>query len=53
MQEVENGRAEWSSAITDGVQAAISLIPDANDTGFGSFLDSILSTPLKKLSSDV
>ena len=35
------------------LQAAISLIPDANDTGFGSFLDSILSTPLKRLSSDV
>ena len=35
------------------MQAAMSLMPDAHDTGFGSFLDSILSTHLKKSSSDV
>ena len=50
---VGDGRVEGSSAVGDGVQAAISLMPDANDTGFVSFLDSILSSPLKKLSSDV
>ena len=52
-EEVGDGTAEGSSAIGDGGQAAISLMPDANDTGFVSFLDSILSSPLKKLSSDV
>ena len=35
------------------MQAAMSLMPDAHDTGFGPFLDSILSTHLKKSSSDV
>ena len=48
-----DGRAEGSSAIGDGGQAAISLLPDVDGTGSGSLLDSILSTLLKKLSSDV
>ena len=43
-----DGRAEGSSAVGDGVQAAISLMPDVDDTGSGSLLDSILSTLLKK-----
>ena len=41
-------RAEGSSAIGDGGQAAISLTPDVDGTGSGSLLDSILSTLLKK-----
>ena len=36
----------------DGGQAAISLMPDADSTGSGSLLDSILSTLLNKRSSD-
>ena len=47
------GRAEGSSAIGDGGQAAIPLMPDGDGTGSGSLLDSILSTLFKKLSSDV
>ena len=47
-----DGRAEGSSAIGDGGQAAISLMPDVDGAGSGSLLDSILSTLLKKLSSD-
>ena len=43
-----DGRAEGSSAIGDGGQAAISLTPDVDATGSGSLLDSILSTLLKK-----
>ena len=43
-----DGRAEGSSAIEDGGQAAISLIPDVDGTGSGSLLDSVLSTLLKK-----
>ena len=43
-----DGRAEGSSAIGDGGQAAISLNPDVDGTGSGSLLDSILSTLLKK-----
>ena len=35
-----DGRAEGSSAIEDSGQAAISLMPDADDTGYGSLLDS-------------
>ena len=46
-------RTEGSSAIGDGRQAAISLTPDVDGTGSGSLLDSILSTLLKKRSSDV
>ena len=34
-----DGRAEGSSAIGDGGQAAISLMPDIDDTGSGSFLE--------------
>ena len=49
-----DGRAEGSSAIGDGGQAAISLMPDVDDTGSGSLLDSILPTVLeKKRSCDV
>ena len=43
-----DGRAEGSSAIEDGGQAAMSLTPDADGTGSGSLLDSILYVPLKK-----
>ena len=48
-----DGRAEGSSAIGDGGQAAISLMPDVDGTSSGSLLDSLLSTLLKKRSSDV
>ena len=48
-----DGRAEGSSAIGDGGQAAISVMPDVDGTGSGSLLDSILSPLLKKRSSDV
>ena len=48
-----DGRAEGSSAIGDGGQVAISLTPDVDGTGSGSLLDSILSTLLKKRSSNV
>ena len=48
-----DGRAEGSSATGDGGQAAVSLMPDVDGTGSGSLLDSILSTLLKKRSSDV
>ena len=48
-----DGRAEGSSAIGDGGQAAISLTPDVDGTGSSSLLDSVLSTLLKKPSSDV
>ena len=47
-----DGRAEGSSALGDGGQAAMSLTPDTDGTGSGSLLDSILSTFLKKRSSD-
>ena len=43
-----DGRAEGSSAIGDGGQAAVSLMPGADGTDSGSLLDSILSTFLKK-----
>ena len=42
------GIAEVSSAIGDGGQAAISLMPDIDGTGSGSLLDSLLYTLLKK-----
>ena len=48
-EEVGDGRAEGSSAIGDGGQAAISLTPDVDGTGSGSLLDSILSTLLKTI----
>ena len=48
-----DGRAEGSSAMGDGGQAAVSLMPDVDGTGSSSLLDSILSTLLKKRSSDV
>ena len=38
-EEVGDGRAEGSSAIGDGGQAAISLMPDADGTGSGSLLE--------------
>ena len=34
-----DGRAEGSSAIGDGVQAAISLMPDVDGAGSGSLLE--------------
>ena len=43
-----DGRAEGSSAIEDGGQAAMSLTPDADGTGSGSLLDAALSNPLDK-----
>ena len=46
-----DGRTEGSSAIGNGEQAAISLMPDVDGTGSGSLLDSILSTLLKKKQS--
>ena len=48
--EVGDGRAEGSSAIGDGGQAAISPMPHADGTGSASLLDSIPSTLLKKQS---
>ena len=39
-----DGRAEGSSAMGDGGQAAISLTPDVDGTGSGSLLDSVLSS---------
>ena len=42
-----DGRAEGSSAVGDGGQAAISLSPDVDGSGSGALLDSILSTLLK------
>ena len=47
-----DGRAEGLSAIGDRGQGAISLTPDVDGPGSGSLLDSILSTLLKKRSSD-
>ena len=47
-EEVGDGRTEGLSAVGDGGQTAISLMPDADGTGSGSLLDSILSTLLKK-----
>ena len=40
-------------ATGDGGQAAISLMPDVDGTGSGSLMDSVLSTLLKKQSSNV
>ena len=48
-EEVGDGTAEGSSAIGEGGQAAISLMPDADGTGSGSLLDSVLSTLLRKM----
>ena len=48
-----DGRAEGSSVIGDGGRAAVSLTRDMDGTGSGSLLDSVLSTLLKKRSSDV
>ena len=46
-------RAEESSAIGEARQATASLIPDTDDTGSGSLLDSILSTLFNRRSSDI
>ena len=43
-----DGRAERSSAIGDGRQAAISLTPNVYSTRSGSLMDLILSTLLNK-----
>ena len=48
-----DGRAERASAIGDGGQAEILLMPDTDGTDSGFLLDLILSTHLKKRSSDV
>ena len=48
-----DSRADGSSAIGDGGQAAVSLTPDTDGTSSGSLLDSILSTLLRTQSSDV
>ena len=52
-EEVGNGRGEGLLAIGDGGQGAISLMPDVEGTGSSSLLDSIISTLLKKWSSDI
>ena len=44
-----DSRAEGSSAIGDGGQAAISLQSDVDGTGSDSLLDSVLSTLLEKM----
>ena len=44
-----DSKTEGLSAIGDGGQAAISLMPDADGTGSGSLLDSVLSTLLRKM----
>ena len=48
-----DGRAEGSSAIGDGGQAAMSLTPDVDFAGSGSLLDSIPPVFLKTQSSGV
>ena len=48
-----SGKAEGSSAIGDGGQATISFIPNVDGTGSGSLLETLLSTLLKKQSTDV
>ena len=51
-EEVGDGRAEGSSAIGDGGQAATSLNPDTDGTGSGFLLNSILSTRFSKKNND-
>ena len=48
-----NGKAEGLSAIGDGGKAMISFIPNVDCTGSGSLLETLLSTLLKKQSSNV
>ena len=52
-KEVKDDGAEGWSAIGDEGQAAVSLTPVFDGTGSSSLLDSILSTLLKKGSSDI
>ena len=52
-EEEGDGRAEVLSAIGDEGKAEILLTPDADVSGSDSLLDSILSTFLKKCSSDI
>ena len=52
-EEVGDSRAEGLLAVGDGGQAAISLMPDTDGTDSGSLRDSILSSLLKKWSSDI
>ena len=47
-EEAGDGIMEGSSAIGDGGQAALSLMPDIDGIGSDSLLDSALSTLLKK-----
>ena len=42
-------RAEGLSATGDRGQAVMSLTPDADGTGSGYLLDSLLSTPFEKM----
>ena len=44
-----DGRAEGSSAVGDGGQAAISLMPDVDDTGSGFLLGWILSVATRQV----
>ena len=48
-EKVGDSRAEGSSTIGDGGQAAISLQSDVDGTGSDSLLDSVLSTLLEKM----
>ena len=43
-----DGRAEGESAIGDGGQVAISLMPDIDGIDFGSLLDSNSTNPIVK-----
>ena len=52
-EEEGDGRAEVLSAIRDEGKTSISFTSDADGSGSGSLLDSILFTFLKKCSSDV
>ena len=44
-----DGGAKGQSAIGEEGQPAVSLRPDADGTGSGSLLDSVLSTLLRKM----
>ena len=48
-----DSKTEGFGGTGDGEQAAVSLIPDVDGTSIGPLLDSILSTRLEKLPSDV
>ena len=48
VEEIGDGTAEGLSAIGSTGQATISFMPDVDGTGSGFFMDSVLSTLLKK-----